>query len=336
VHEFVTGGGWPGEEPPPSLAAEAAAMLRAVLDDLRAWGRFRVVTTRDRRSSTALPAERIVEIDHDDYERSLLEAVRGCEAALLIAPESGGALARVSALLAGAGLTLLGGTPEAIAAAGDKWECHRRFVRAGLMTPETVRVAPHQVAEAAAAIGLPVVVKPLDGAGCDGVGLVRSPHDVAAALALPAVAGAEAVLVQRFVAGDAASVSLLVADDASCALSLNEQRIRLGIPCAYTGGAAAVEHPLRAEALALARAAVALFPGLQGYAGVDLVLGREACWLIEVNPRLTTSYIGLRQAVDFNLAEAVWLACTRRGLPRAMATGPAREVDAGEAVETHA
>jgi len=63
VHEYVTGGGWP-EADPPRFAGEADAMVRAVLEDLRDWGRFTVVTTRDRRvGGPALPADRVVWLD---------------------------------------------------------------------------------------------------------------------------------------------------------------------------------------------------------------------------------------------------------------------------------
>jgi predicted ATP-grasp superfamily ATP-dependent carboligase len=53
-------------------------------------------------------------------------------------------------------------------------------------------------------------------------------------------------------------------------------------------------------------------PGLLGYVGVDLVLGDAADgsqdYAIEINPRLTTSYVGLRQLAEFNLAEAMLVA----------------------------
>ena len=47
------------------------------------------------------------------------------------------------------------------------------------------------------------------------------------------------------------------------------------------------------------------FEGLKGYVGVDLVLSDERVFVIEVNSRLTTSYIGLRNVSKINLAEAV-------------------------------
>ena len=131
------------------------------------------------------------------------------------------------------------------------------------------------------------------------------------------------MLLQSYVEGQAASVSLLVADGRSIALSLNGQRVRAGALFAYDGGVASLHHRRSAEARELARKAVALVPGLCGYVGVDLVLGEETCWLIEINPRPTTSYVGLRRVIGLNMAAAVWDACRDGVLPAEVATPPA-------------
>jgi predicted ATP-grasp superfamily ATP-dependent carboligase len=323
VHEYVTGGGWPAPEIPPGLAAEALAISRALLADLRAWGRLPVVTTRDRRlCTTGLVADRVVDLDAEVYPTALLELARDCGAALVVAPEGGGALEHLSSLVVDAGVCLLGSLPSAVAVAADKWECHRRFAQAGLPTPETACVAPAAALAAATRLGYPVVVKPLDGAGCEGVGLATNDALLGAALRQPALRGSASVLVQRYVEGTAASVSLLVAGGRSTALSLNGQRVRAGIPFAYDGGVASLSHPRRAEACELAQRAVALVPGLRGYVGVDLVLDEEICWLIEINPRPTTSYVGLRRVIDLNMAAAIWRACRDGSLPAAVAVPP--------------
>jgi hypothetical protein len=324
VHEYVTGGGWSAPDLPRGLAEEALAILRALLADLRAWGRFPVVTTRDRRlQQTELAADRVVDVDAEVYPTALLDLARDCGAALVVAPEGGGALEHLSSLMMDAGVCLLGSRPAAVAVAADKWECHRRFAQAGLATPRTVCVAPAAAMKAATRLGYPVVVKPLDGAGCDGVCLATNAARLEAALRQPALRGPAPVLVQRYVEGTAASVSLLVADGRSTALSLNGQRVHAGIPFAYDGGVASLSHPRRAEACELAQRAVALVPGLQGYVGVDLVLGEETCWLIEINPRPTTSYVGLRRVIDLNMAEAIWHACRDGSLPAAVPAPPA-------------
>lgn len=322
----MTGGGWAGPDPPASLAVEGRAILRAVLSDFRAWGRFPVVTTIAGRRrgvshfADSLPADRVVSLDAEVYPTTLVRLAQQCGAALIIAPESGGTLERLSALLHDAGVRLLGSLSEGVAVAADKWECHRRFVRAGLPTPETVLTTVDGAAPAADELGYPLVVKPMDGAGCEGVGFVPRADWLAPALAHPAIQREDRLLLQRYVAGTHASVSLLVAEGESIALSLNEQRVRVGLPFAYRGGVASISHPRRGQALDLARRAVSLVPGLRGYVGVDLMLRHDGCSLIEINPRLTTSYVGLRRVIDLNMAEAVWRACCESTLPKVVVT----------------
>jgi predicted ATP-grasp superfamily ATP-dependent carboligase len=66
---------------------------------------------------------------------------------------------------------------------------------------------------------------------------------------------------------------------------------------------------LAERAMRLGQRTVAALTGLRGYVGVDLVLGDAADgsrdWVIEVNPRLTTSYVGLRALARTNLADAL-------------------------------
>jgi hypothetical protein len=77
----------------------------------------------------------------------------------------------------------------------------------------------------------------------------------------------------------------------------------------YLGGELPLPPDLAARATDLARRAIAALPCWLGYLGIDLVLGPQAGGagdvVIEVNPRLTTSYIGLRLAARTNLAEAM-------------------------------
>jgi predicted ATP-grasp superfamily ATP-dependent carboligase len=50
----------------------------------------------------------------------------------------------------------------------------------------------------------------------------------------------------------------------------------------------------------MARAVAAAVPGLAGYAGMDMILTEDGPRVLEINPRLTTSYGGLRQAIGDN------------------------------------
>ena len=46
-------------------------------------------------------------------------------------------------------------------------------------------------------------------------------------------------------------------------------------------------------------------PGLRGYIGIDFVLTEGKPFVVDVNPRLTTSFVGLRGVAGFNVAEAI-------------------------------
>jgi predicted ATP-grasp superfamily ATP-dependent carboligase len=46
------------------------------------------------------------------------------------------------------------------------------------------------------------------------------------------------------------------------------------------------------------------FPDLFGYVGIDLILSDD-CYVVEINPRLTSSYSGIKQALGINIAELV-------------------------------
>jgi predicted ATP-grasp superfamily ATP-dependent carboligase len=55
----------------------------------------------------------------------------------------------------------------------------------------------------------------------------------------------------------------------------------------------------------LAREIAAAMPGLWGLVGVDLIAAEQGPLLLEINPRLTTSYVGLRPSLGENPAELV-------------------------------
>jgi predicted ATP-grasp superfamily ATP-dependent carboligase len=59
---------------------------------------------------------------------------------------------------------------------------------------------------------------------------------------------------------------------------------------------------------------------LKGYVGIDFVLTEHKPFVVDVNPRLTTSYVGLRKVARFNVAEALVNAVLRGRLPAKLET----------------
>jgi predicted ATP-grasp superfamily ATP-dependent carboligase len=119
---------------------------------------------------------------------------------------------------------------------------------------------------------------------------------------------------EQFVPGLAASAAFLCGPAGRTALVPCKQRLSEDGRFRYMGGELPLATGLAERATTLADRALAAIPAAQGYVGVDLVLGRDPNGnedaVIEINPRLTTSYVGLRAAAKSNLAEAMMQAAT--------------------------
>ena len=131
---------------------------------------------------------------------------------------------------------------------------------------------------------------------------------LAAAHAAQCQAAVGRLTLEAWVEGDALSLSLLCGEDSTELLSINRQHIRVGSQgeVAYQGvsiGAVQLDDPRGALLAAVATRVGQAIPGLRGFVGIDLVwhptLGPV---VIEVNPRVTCSYVGLSARLGRNLA----------------------------------
>jgi predicted ATP-grasp superfamily ATP-dependent carboligase len=314
VYEFASGGGLAGRHVPASVAREGAAMRSALVADLSALGSHEIVTTADAGVPHDLPpGVRVIALPDGDVarERALGAAIETVDAVWLIAPETGRCLERLASSVEQRRTTLVGSGAAAIWRAADKARLARRLAAANVRHPKTRAVGPAvNAARAAAAIGYPIVVKPARGAGSEGVCLVLDERGLSDAVESARQAtGDGPILLQEYIRGAAASVSLLVDNRHAVPLSLNAQAIGPLPAFSYRGGETPFEHPLAAAALEVASRSCTALGGLRGFVGVDVVLTDSDVIVIEINPRLTTAYLGVRGAIDENLAALAIAAC---------------------------
>lgn len=297
AYEFITGGGLAREPLPPSLAHEGDAMLAALLADLCEIESVTAVTTRDDRCPPlAAPVEVVAPLPGEaplaHFERALAVA----DAVWPVAPETGGMLEVLLRTARNHGKIVLGCRPGAARIAASKSQTSRWLHEHGIAVVPT-----YEQAQALPFLSGAGVVKPDDGAGCADTVRIGDWTDVRARL----TAAGPGFVAQPWIDGEAMSLSLLCADGQARVLSCNRQQMveRNGI-LALDGvavGAAPADRTLRE----LASAVAAALPGLWGYVGIDFVDTPRGPVVIEINPRLTTSYCGLHAAIGENPAQMV-------------------------------
>jgi len=317
VYEHICGGGYAEKPLPIGVLSEGFAMLRCAVADFREAG-HEVTVLLDARLAKFEPptgANYVVQVVHAGEPRKLLvEAAKRNDAIYVVAPETGGTLQTFVRFAEETGKTSLDSKSDAIAEVADKAQLYGTLLKNWFSVPKTLTL---NITDSTAGIGqtierelkYPVVFKPTDGAGCSGISLVKGAADIEDALVKIKVESADTrFIVQEFVAGQPSSVSLFTNGKKAVALSLNIQQITLVQPAeasSYSGGCVPFEHPMKKQAFDLAERVIESFPGLRGYVGVDLILGKEGVFVLDVNARLTTAYIGLRQVVGFNMAKAL-------------------------------
>jgi predicted ATP-grasp superfamily ATP-dependent carboligase len=304
VHEWVTGGGIARSALPPSWANEGQAMRRAIAADFAAISTppdVRVVVTLDSRLPDDPGPWVVQRVAPGEATERLCELAASADFTVLIAPETTGVLAHVTSELRAAGARTLGSTAEAIELTGDKAQSAAWLTSAGIDTPPTRLVRP--------AAGLPIdadypaVLKPVDGAGSLNTFLVAN-HDRA-----PFEANVmAAAILQPFVPGAPMSASFLVGGDrGSYLIGIGAQRmaIREG-RFEYRGGTLPVSCP---GASAQLEPLLASIPGLRGFVGIDFLwdVKRRHATVLEINPRPTTSYVGLSRLLHPGTLARAWL-----------------------------
>lgn len=301
---FSAGGGLAGADAA-STRREGRAMLLALLADLRELreadglpGACSLAAVVRPELASALPQGVEALPGGDDPAAALARALaEGGGRAWPVAPETRGTLARLVRTAERWGEGVVGPTSRGVRRAARRLALLGRLERAGVPVPATVPAPSDGDARRAfEALGAPVVLKPGRGAGGAGVRRVDDADDVAdARAAAVSVEPGLAPLVQRFEPGTPASVTLVVDGEGIRPLALSRQVVRFAPEARYEGGITPLRHPDAARALRTAVDAVRACGRLRGLVGVDLVLGPDGPVVLEVNPRLTTSYLGLRR-----------------------------------------
>ncbi len=293
ILEYITGGGMSSTSLCPALVREATLMLQALAKDLGELSGIRLSTMRDARLGTPDFEAKVYTVrNSDEFKQIFSLLLERVDAVWPIAPETQGVLEDISRRVLDAGKILLNSSPAAVRMAASKRRTLRRLEDCGLpVVPsyDSWQDLPEHAGE--------WVLKPDDGVGCEGLRLCRD---------IEALEGNEAdrlFVIQPLISGLPVSMSMLCEQGRAWLLSCNLQRIiRRNDGFCLQGCVVNGFEDKQGVYRRLAEDIAAFLPHLWGYVGVDLIVTEQGPRVLEVNPRLTTSYAGLHAAMAENPA----------------------------------
>lgn len=306
VYELITGGGLLAVDgaPPPSgsLLREGLAMLSAVVEDFALIPGTTVTVLRDYRLEplSVAASQQIVVAGHDAERDAFCHAASQADAMLVIAPEFDNLLLERTRWAEQHEAYLLSPDSRVVELTSCKWRTFQHFREAGIPTIDTFCLG--QKATWQHLEEVPVVTKPRDGAGSEGIVCWKKGKQ-----SNWQFADSEKFLIQPKVCGTSVSCAILGAGEQFYLLPAGYQRLDKELK--YYGGQLPLPDPLNQRAHRLTTQAIRSLPPFRGYIGLDMILGPHPDGkddvAVEINPRLTSSYVGLRKLLRSNLAQSM-------------------------------
>ncbi|MCK4841795.1 MAG: ATP-grasp domain-containing protein [Methylococcales bacterium] len=304
VFEFIVGGGFSQQLLPESLAKEGELMLKTLVDELALLADLEITVFIDWRFESLVLSgnvNKIVVSSQQSVFELLSEYVERFDYVWPIAPEMESILQEISVLIEEKNSHLLNSSAKAVAVCSDKWATYRR-----LKSNKVSVVESYQLQQFDEKIDLPWVIKQRDGVGCINNYLISTQSEFDTVNSQ--INKKSDYLLQPYIKGQSLSLSCLFNKGEGWIICCNQQQISVKqgrfelkaclVNIDTLNGIQQYQQLVDQVAHAI--------PGLWGYVGIDIIQPEFAEPLVlEINPRLTTSYVGIYQALGFNVAKAV-------------------------------
>jgi len=305
VFEFITGGGFINESLPEALLQEGHLMRNALLNDLCELNRVELIVLCDQRVEFLIGDNRgnitVLTIKlGENVQEILLKNSSLYDAVWLIAPESEGILALWAQFFHQQKKQVCLSGQQAITLCQDKLATFNCLNDAGITCVNS---------QLFSAGNEPLhgewVLKANNSVGCDEVYLLQEQQNWQTVL--PALSIDKSYILQPYILGKVLSLSCLFYRQKAYLICCNEQHITIN-QLQFSLSACTVNvqddkfHPYQQLCQKIADA----IPQLFGYVGVDFIEteGGEPL-ILEINPRLTTSYVGIKEALGLNIGSIV-------------------------------
>ena len=320
IFEFVSGGGFNGLDIPSSLFCEGYSMLKSLIEDFYRLG-FEITTLLDKRITFLAP---YLKTDHfslvdtnDSYLDKYKQMVLKSECCFIIAPEFSNILYKLTNIAVNYNKEIYSIGLEGIKLGSSKINTYRFFKQSKVPTPETYVIPVVEngldlefIYKKFDDLNHSIIIKPEDGVGAESILHITDETQICKFYEPQNISfdSSRTYILQRFIEGYDMSISLIGIKEGNqiipFILGINDQNVFLPEGCfgsKYNGGMTpSVKFNLIQESLNKLLQKLDLFH-FKGYFGIDFIFSHENSFqFIEINPRLTTSYLGIRNIYDAN------------------------------------
>ncbi|RLG62041.1 hypothetical protein DRN87_00905 [Candidatus Geothermarchaeota archaeon] len=299
-----------------NILPEALSMLMSLSNDISRLG-YKTSILVHKKYLDFIPISKlknITVIKNTGYNiNSIRKVATKYDYTYVIAPESDGLLYKLLIILEGLHIN---SDPDTIARISDKFRVINDLEKTGINVPKTLYLEKYRSERELQYIirnlEFPMIIKPSIGAGCQGLRIIKSKEELRNNLRKLSVSY-KTLILQEYIKGLPASISVVSDGVHYKILSINRQFIKFS-EIGYWGG----YTPIRGISLKvienIVRKISRLYSGLKGYFGIDIIISKDKVYVIEINPRLTVSYIGISKTLSVNPAKLLLKSTLKRNV----------------------
>jgi predicted ATP-grasp superfamily ATP-dependent carboligase len=300
VWEYFCSGASHIGEADKTIQREGMAMLLALVSDLREIPVDIEVLWDPSLGQFSRDDVTVHETQPDTFDNQMSNVVSQSDRVIVIAPESDSILLNMHTSVAALSEAWCGLNAKTIALCSDKLATYQTLSRSRVPTVPTTPL------DADASVEIwPCVIKPQFGAGCDDTFVVRSQNELSA---LNRSVQMHPFIVQPFINGRSRSVAGVGTDGQWQILPCVDQAIAGNQSLSYEGGTLDLTSEAEGDSRItdLFHACVNAIEAANGWLGIDFIEEPNgAMHVVDINPRLTTSYVAYQAACRQNLAASL-------------------------------
>jgi len=291
LYEYFTGGGLLNEELKSDLFFEANLMRNNIEDCGRNSADIKVHSLLDHRLKKHTNSNSI--LVKSDKKHIDIKLLKSYDYVLPIIPETDMLLYSYVKYLEDNEINTLISDSATIKVCSDKKKLHSYLFKSNISKPK--------IFDSKDAINLKskIIIKPRLGAGCEDIRIIDSTSQFEY--------NNKYEIMESYINGESLSLSIFFTNTSFRLLSVNKQIINIqNNKLKLTGIVVNVYSKNSPEIIYLLSRIKNMLPGLYGFVGIDIIIDKGEIFVIEINPRLTTSFCGLYHALGINLLDFIF------------------------------